>query len=155
MKISLENYQQFQRKQKVFSVMFRNKSKFDGEQLQKFADLCAEASSFTLMLRLKSFLRDAYSGITEHRLREYLPNEKERIADRKVVMMDVPKFDSKIESSYKSNGSLDKDSLINQYVSFRQVLREHDGALSDDENDNSEVSNGKRKRVQTSDDDED
>ena len=49
---------------------------FSTSNMSKFADLCAEASVMVLLLRLILYLRRAYSGVTETRLREYLRNEK-------------------------------------------------------------------------------
>ena len=99
-----------------------NKKNFN---VAKFAELCAEASSLVLLLRLKSFLCDAYCGITVTRLREYMPNEKEKIKDRGISQpSDMTRFNSVIHNSKEnSKDSFDPKLLIHQYIEFRNTMR--------------------------------
>lgn len=96
--------------------------KFD---ISKFADMCAEASVMVLLLRLKLHLRQAYSGVTEVRLREYLPNEKEKITDRGASpLAEMSRFNADIPKPYKVDGqTFDKGALIKQYSEFRRLMR--------------------------------
>ena len=74
-----------------------------------------------LLLRLKLFLSQAYSGVTEVRLREYLPNDKERITDRGVSpYTEISRFNATIPNSYKADGQA---FLIK--MDFRSLMREN------------------------------
>eukprot|EP00559_Dactyliosolen_fragilissimus_P006500 CAMPEP_0184859868 /NCGR_PEP_ID=MMETSP0580-20130426/4833_1 /TAXON_ID=1118495 /ORGANISM="Dactyliosolen fragilissimus" /LENGTH=1965 /DNA_ID=CAMNT_0027356725 /DNA_START=12 /DNA_END=5909 /DNA_ORIENTATION=+ len=119
---------------------------------EKFAELCAEASSFVLLLRLKDFFRKTYNGVTAIRLRDYMPNEKERITDRGLSQpSDMSTFDSDIES-LKNDMSLDLDSLIRLYSNFRQVMRANEAFTEDleDYEDDLKADHTNRKRENTS-----
>jgi len=98
--------------------------KFD---LSMFAELCAASVTMVLLLRLKLYLRQAYSGVTEVRLREYLPNEKERITDRGISpSAEISRFNANIPNSYKVDGqTFDRDGLIRQYAEFRSLMRDN------------------------------
>lgn len=88
---------------------------------KKFADLCSEASSVELLLRVSSFLRDSYASLTDKRLNDYFPGEKEKIADRGVTRISKTAFSSSIPHS----GSI--NDCISQYAAFRKALRNFDG----------------------------
>jgi len=109
----------------------------------KFANLCAEASALVLLLRLKLFLRQEYSGVTETRLREYLPNEKEKISDRGIsAIVTNSMFNANIPSSFKTDSkSFDKDALIRQYAEFRRLMRGNDEFHSAEDTDDLSVAN--------------
>ena len=87
----------------------------------QFADLCSEASSVVLLLRVSSFLRDSYASLTDKRLNDYFPGEKEKIADRGVTRVSRSTFNSSIPHS----GSI--NDCIFQYAAFRKALRHFDG----------------------------
>lgn len=102
-----------------------NDSNFD---VQHFSELCGEACSLVLLLRLKSFLRKIYN-LSLTRCLEYSPDAKERVGDNKHVTVptDVPVFNASLEMTKASRGknkSHDKDALIRQYAEFRKLMRE-------------------------------
>ncbi len=129
-----------------------------GFNLKRFAELCTESCSLTLLVRLYFYLREGYKGVTDKRLVEYDPSEKERINERGVSKgTNVPPFDSQIPLSYSNKGAIDKDNLIRQYALFRNNMRNYDRSFSiqsedseqDDNKDNSEDSTDTRKRKLT------
>ncbi len=101
-----------------------NKTGFDTD---KFAVLCTKASSLSLLVRLYFHLREAYKGITEKRLAEYNPDEKERINDRGASKsLNFNRFNNQIPSSFNASGKVDKDNMIRQYAVFRSSMRKYD-----------------------------
>lgn len=99
----------------------------DGFDIGKFASLCTKASSLSLLVRLYFHLRDSYRGVTEKRLAEYNPDEKERINDRGISKsFNLSRFDSQIPSSFSVSGKFDKDNMIRQYAIFRALMRKYD-----------------------------
>jgi len=79
------------------SLAILNSPEFD---LKAFSDLCAEASSMVLLFRLKNFLKQSYS-ISDERLSEYIPNEKEKNSDKILCSPDRRHdFSSSVENSY-------------------------------------------------------
>ena len=93
----------------------------------KFGSLCIKASSLSLLVRLYFHLRDSYKGVTEKRLAEYNPDEKERINDRGISKsISLSRFDSQIPSSFTVSGKFDKDNMIRQYAIFRALMRKYD-----------------------------
>jgi cohesin loading factor subunit SCC2 len=95
---------------------------FDSEN---FIELCAEASSLTLLLRVGAFLRSSYAGATVARLSEYHPGEKERPSDRGVARLSngASLFSSQICGSGMKD-CLDIDCAIRQYAEFCEMMRE-------------------------------
>lgn len=128
-------------------------SKADFE-LVHFAEMCAQASAFVLLLRLKSFLRTAYN-ISEARCLEYSPDAKERNWDKISTSPNFPSvFNATIKSFFRSESQskkksvkpmnsreINKDALIKQYAEFRALMRVEQAADikldSDDDNDDS------------------
>jgi cohesin loading factor subunit SCC2 len=126
-------------------------SKADFE-LGQFVDMCAQASAFVLLLRLKSFLRTAYN-ISEARCLEYSPDAKERNWDKISSSPNFPSvFDARIKSFFRSepqskkasvkhmsSREISRDALIKQYAEFRALMRVEQAADikldSDDEDD--------------------
>lgn len=94
---------------------------FDSEN---FVELCAEASSLTLLLRVGTFLRSSYAGATVARVAEYHPGEKERPADRGINRLSNGSslFSSRVHDSSMKD-TLDIDSAIRQYAEFRAMMR--------------------------------
>jgi cohesin loading factor subunit SCC2 len=102
--------------------------KFD---ILAFEELCETASSFTLLLRLKAYLRKVYK-LTETRCLEYSPEGQERNFDKIASTSDMPKFDSKIVGFFRhtptdkddpNEKDVNKDAVILQYAEFRRLLR--------------------------------
>lgn len=113
-------------KDKLRRIM--NKPAFKKEDKMKFAELCAAANSIVLLVRLSTFLREAYSGVTTARLMEYHPGEKERITDRGISRIDdTLTFHSKFPLAISPDGKkVDLDVLANQYLEFCGICKDHD-----------------------------
>jgi len=92
---------------------------------ENFMELCAEASSLTLLLRVGAFLRSSYAGATIARVAEYHPGEKERPSDRGVTRLSTGSslFSSRVQHDSSMKDSLDIDSAIRQYAEFRVMMR--------------------------------
>lgn len=111
---------------KSLSVLQNN----EGFDLYKFSELCSKACSLSLLVKLYFYLRDAYKGVTEKRLVEYNPGEKERINDRGMVKAaNLLSFDSHMPNTFTSCGIIDKDNLIRQYAIFRSAMRKYDSSF--------------------------
>jgi hypothetical protein len=96
-----------------------------------FSQLCFQGCSLSLLVRLYFYLLEVYKGVSEKRLVEYEPSEKERINDRGTVRStDVLHFDSKIPCARNQNGLLDKDNLVRQYAIFRSSMRKYDRSFN-------------------------
>lgn len=130
-----------------------NKKHFD---TVKFSELCCKGCSLSLLIRLYFYLRECFKGVTEKRLIEYDPSEKERINDRGAIKANttVP-MDSTIPNSFTRSGSIDTENLIRQYAIFRSSMRKYENSfliqsevkqVSDEENDDGEH---ERKRKQS------
>ncbi len=104
---------------KALSIMTKPSFDMDG-----FKILCTEASAITLLLKLSAFLRATFSGVTNSRLSEYLPGEKERLSDRSPLRTNTVPLTSEVYSpqSFSSKGP-DLDVLICQYAKFRALMR--------------------------------
>jgi hypothetical protein len=94
----------------------------------KFAELCASANTLVLLIRLSTFLRRAYSGITTARLMEYHPGEKERVTDRGISRInDTLQFNSKFQQAVSSDRKhIDLGILLDQCNEFRRSYRDYD-----------------------------
>ena len=108
--------------------------KGDCINVDEFGHLCVEASMITLLLKLKNFLRKAYS-ISETRITEYLPSEKERICEKGVSILDGAMFDGKVEPIFedfktKDQRKIDWNAAIRTYATFRILMREGDAGDS-------------------------
>lgn len=119
-----------------------------------FSSLCAEAAAQALLLRLKSFLRQAYD-FSESRMFGFNPDakdEKEKPISRASQMI----FDSKVPmlAVDGANNMADIDCLIFQYAEFRNLMRAEASAESnamedddyDDEDENDMEPSKKRDR---------
>lgn len=104
------------------------KARFKKKDKMKFAELCAAANSIVLLIRLSTFLREAYGGVTTNRLVEYHPGEKERITDRGISRIDdTLTFCSKFPNATSSDGKqIDLDVLAKQYIEFCRIYKDHD-----------------------------
>lgn len=98
----------------------------EGFDWPAFIDLCKEASSLALLLRLKNFLKTRYH-LTEARCMEYNPESKDKSFGRHII--------SRLENIAPFNWSVvtvvghklahgDEDRIIRHYASFRQLMRE-------------------------------
>ena len=134
------------------------KKKFDKRQ---FIDLCCEAAVVSLLLRLKAFLRSAYS-ISESRILAYTPQER---GLDKIPLKGSPtsQFISSLPlNAYPANEcDADLDALILQYSEFRRRMREdvasaETRSLDSDDEDLAPppTSTSKRKRAEMEDDSE-
>ncbi len=91
---------------------------------QKFGHLCVEASMIILLLKLKNFLRKSY-GITETRISEYLPSEKDKLFEKGVSKLDDSLFDGAVENIFEdSKLEINWDAAIRTYATFRVLMRE-------------------------------
>lgn len=93
-----------------------------------FIELCREASSLALLLRLKAFLRKRYN-LSEARCLEYNPDSHDRAFSRSIVSRaeNIPPFDASVATVSPSNpihGDEERDRLIHFYSAFRQLMRE-------------------------------
>lgn len=132
------------------------KQSFDFE---KFRSLCVEASAMVLLLRLQSFLREAFSGVTMTRLIEYMPGAKERISDRAPNRIsNITPFNSRIPLvSASESKSINLDNSIRQYAAFRKLMRAYDATQivqSDSDGNKSDDTNGDILKRQRSNSDE-
>ena len=129
-----------------------NDSKFD---LTKFKRLCKAATTMTLLLRLKRYLRQVY-GLSEARCIAYDPNEKQKVAEKA-----ISRSDSKVRFDTTVTTTSGLDGLIQQYAAFRILMREEntlavttnkESDLEEEEDDekieeeDEEVPTGSRKR---------
>lgn len=73
-------------------------------------------------------MRKAYN-LSEARLTEYLPSEKERINEKGISIVEgTPKFSATLSPIFSSGGDeLDWNTAIRTYASFRVLMREGDG----------------------------
>lgn len=82
----------------------------------------------SLLLNLKEFLRKAYN-LSESRIVEYLPSEKERINEKGISIAEgTPKFSTSTSSIFPVNGGdgIDWNTAIRTYAMFRVLMREGD-----------------------------
>jgi cohesin loading factor subunit SCC2 len=123
--------------------------------VETFSALCSEAGALTLLLRLKSFLRNAYN-LSEARVLGYNPEAKERVADKAISRASVLVFDSKLamQSSHGGEDTTDIDCMIIQYAEFRRFMRAdaHVDIRSDESDDEEDVKSSKRRRIEDSED---
>lgn len=98
---------------------------FDLEsKTEEFAQLCVNASPIIFLLQLKSFLRRAYN-LSEARISEYVPSEKERIHEKGVSISDsIHPFSCNMNPIFDSAKNIDWDSAINVYCKFRRLMRD-------------------------------
>lgn len=86
--------------------------------LDTFADLCSSASALVLLMKLKSHLTRAFN-LSEARMREYIPGEKDRISDKGHTSTATTVFS--IET-YVSGGSK-LDECIMRYADWKKAIR--------------------------------
>ena len=98
-------------------------------------------------------MREAYKAVTDKRLAEYDPSEKERINERGTIKtINLHSFDSQIPNSFSKNRTFDKDNLIRQYAIFRSCMRNYDRSFNvqaqgvESSNDEKDDHNSMRKR---------
>lgn len=105
-----------------------------------FIDLCKEASSLALLLRLKNFLKTRYH-LTEARCMEYNPEAKDKSFGRHIIsrMENIAPFNwSVVTVAGHKLAHGDEDRIIRHYASFRQLMREEakpDDVMADGDSD--------------------
>mmetsp|Transcript_19722 Transcript_19722/g.43011 ORF Transcript_19722/g.43011 Transcript_19722/m.43011 type:complete len:2026 (+) Transcript_19722:197-6274(+) len=100
-------------KSKDLAVM--TDSDFD---LETFADLCSSVSTTVLLLKLRSHLKGAFN-LSDARMKEYIPGEKDRISDKGHTSSATNVFS--IEP-YVSGGSK-LDECILRYAGWKKAVR--------------------------------
>ena len=113
-----------------------------------FSSLCAEAAAQTLLLRLKSFLRQAYD-FNESRIFGFNPeskDEKEKTISKAALMT----FDSHVPMLMADGGDnmTEIDYMIAQYAEFRRLMRAETYAEGNtlDEDDDYDMEPSKKRR---------
>lgn len=91
--------------------------------LKSFKKLVYDATTVTLLLRLKTFLCSTYN-LSPTRCLEYEPNAKERLCDKGIPTV---KFSEMFDVQVAENkGIVEKDLLLRQYAEFRRLVRVED-----------------------------
>jgi len=81
-----------------------------------------------MLLNVKEFLRKAYC-LSEARINEYLPSEKERIHEKGISIADgTSKFSAPVSPifSIEDGNEIDWNTAIRTYTMFRVLMREGD-----------------------------
>ncbi|KAL9191509.1 hypothetical protein ACHAXT_001215 [Thalassiosira profunda] len=134
----------------------KKRGKFDPEALgieasssAEFGKLCVDACRILPLLLLKNFLRKAYS-LTEARLTEYVPSQKEKPFEKGISMSDsIAPFACNFKPIFDAQGEIDWNAAIQVYSSFRRLLRDvDDEELHADPAASPKKSGTKRKRGQ-------
>lgn len=116
---------------------------------KEFGQLCVDASRIIPLLLLKNFLRKAYN-LSEARIVEYLPSEKERINEKGVSILPDMQFSCKPLPLFIA-GKLNWSIAAKVYTNLRQLMRDSETALVADEVKKSpKRSRGGRKRARSS-----
>jgi hypothetical protein len=81
----------------------------------------------SLLLNLKDFLRKSYN-LSEARITEYLPSEKERINEKGISIAEgTPRFSAPVLPIFSGDGDeIDWNTAIRTYAQFRILMREGD-----------------------------
>jgi len=90
----------------------------------EFGQLCVNACRILPLLQLKIFLRKAYN-ISEQRMTEYVPSEKERIHEKGVSICDtIPAFSCIKDPIFDGQHNINWNSAAKVYASFRVLMRD-------------------------------
>jgi len=127
----------------------RKKGKFDPKEFElesksaEFGQLCVNACRILPLLQLKNFLRKAYN-LSEARMTEYVPSEKERIHEKGVSISDsIPAFSCNMDPIFDGQQNINWDSAAKVYAWFRTLMRD---AETDDLHVDTEASKKSPKR---------
>ena len=90
----------------------------------EFGQLCVDACRILPLLKLKNFLRKAYN-LSEARMTEYVPSEKERIHEKGVSISDsIPAFSCSLDPVFDGQQHINWNSASKIYQSFRAQMRD-------------------------------
>ncbi|KAL7534879.1 hypothetical protein ACHAXR_010105 [Thalassiosira sp. AJA248-18] len=90
----------------------------------EFGQLCVNACRVLPLLQLKNFLRKAYN-LSEARMTEYVPSEKERIHEKGVsISNSIPAFSCNMDSIFDGKHAINWDIAANIYTTFRKYMRD-------------------------------
>jgi hypothetical protein len=108
----------------------KKKSAFDAKELglesksAEFGQLCINASRILPLLQLKSFLRKAYN-LSEARITEYVPSEKERIHEKGVSISEsISPFSCNMDPIFDGEQNINWDAAIKVYSKLRILMRD-------------------------------
>ena len=108
----------------------KNKRKFDPKEFElepksaEFGQLCVNACRILPLLQLKDFLRRAYN-LSEARITEYVPSEKERIHEKGVSIGDsIPAFSCNFEPVFDGQQNINWNNAAKIYTAFRILMRD-------------------------------
>lgn len=91
-----------------------------------FSQLCVNACRILPLLQLKQFLRKAYN-ISEARMMEYVPSEKERVHEKGVSLSELtPAFSCNFDPIFDAEKKINWDNASKIYTSFRLLMRDCD-----------------------------
>jgi hypothetical protein len=127
------------------------------KKVDLFSQLCINACRILPLLQLKHFLRKAYN-ISEARMMEYVPSEKERVYEKGVSISDsTPAFSCNFDPILDNEQKINWGTASKVYTSFRLLMRDCDAEdlrVDSDESKKSpkRKSGQKRKRGEFNDD---
>ncbi len=91
---------------------------------RKFGQVCVNACRILPLLQLKKFLCKAYN-LSESRMSEYVPSEKERINEKGVSICDsIPAFSCSLPPIFDLQHNINWNNAVAIYVSIRLLMRE-------------------------------
>lgn len=130
----------------------KKKGKFDPKEFDlesksaAFGQLCINACRILPLLQLKDFLRKAYN-ISEQRISEYVPSEKERIHEKGISISEsIPAFSCTMDPIFDGE-NINWNVAIKVYSSLRAIMRASEGEdLHIDPEASPKKSGSKRKR---------
>ena len=100
--------------------------------LEQFSQICAEACSMILLLRLKAFLIEAYN-VSGVRVRDYLPDDKEKSSDRSVSPVgEFHQYNANVRVECEGSGKAQYKILRQQYIEFQDLITSHEKVDSSD-----------------------
>ncbi|KAL7555019.1 hypothetical protein ACHAWF_018600 [Thalassiosira exigua] len=92
----------------------------------EFGQLCINACRVLPLLHLKNFLRKAYN-LSEARITEYVPSEKERIHEKGISISDsVPAFSCDVHPIFDDQENINWNVAIKIYAQLRILMRDSD-----------------------------
>ena len=91
---------------------------------REFGQVCVNACRILPLLQLKKFLCKAYN-LSEVRMSEYVPSEKERINEKGVSISDsIPAFSCSLPPMYDMHQNINWNNAAAIYASIRLLMRE-------------------------------
>eukprot|EP00584_Thalassiosira_punctigera_P002031 CAMPEP_0172528242 /NCGR_PEP_ID=MMETSP1067-20121228/2692_1 /TAXON_ID=265564 ORGANISM="Thalassiosira punctigera, Strain Tpunct2005C2" /NCGR_SAMPLE_ID=MMETSP1067 /ASSEMBLY_ACC=CAM_ASM_000444 /LENGTH=1791 /DNA_ID=CAMNT_0013312123 /DNA_START=38 /DNA_END=5413 /DNA_ORIENTATION=+ len=90
----------------------------------EFGQLCVNACRILPLLQLKNFLRKAYH-LSEARMTEFVPSEKERIHEKGISISDsVPPFSCVMDPIFDAQQNINWNGAVNVYATMRAMMRD-------------------------------